>query len=68
MLPSNSLSPRPGEVGQGGLRPSTYDVKKQHPNHKIFFLFCLKKKKKIKKKLNTFSLKLNTSFWFHDLK
>jgi len=40
ILPSNGLGPGPGEVGQGGLKASTYDVthkKSTPPNQKTFF-------------------------------
>jgi len=40
MLPSNSLGPGSGEVGQGGLKVSTYDAthkKCATPNQKNFF-------------------------------
>jgi len=41
ILPSNGLGPGPGEVGQGSLKVSTYDIthkKSATPKQKFFFI------------------------------
>jgi len=69
ILPSNSLGPRPGEVGQGGLkvlRLWRHSQKTRTPNHKNIFIFSkFFFTFKSLKKMNIFGLKLNASFWFH---